>query len=190
MRNGTTTKQRIERTALGLFARKGIRETTIRDIATAARIAEGTMYRHYRSKDDLAHDLFVTNYVALGKELRQVQAKEATAENKIRAMIRYFCTVYEQDPDMFTYLFLARHDHMRSIDSRMANPYLVFRRVIRDGMNRGEIPTQDPDVAASMVMGVVLQVIDSRLLGDRIRKSISALAGTLADASWRVLQVS
>jgi AcrR family transcriptional regulator len=148
------------------------------------------MYRHYRSKDDLARDLFVTNFVALGRELRRAQAEEATTEGKIRAMIRYFCTVYEQDPDMFTYLFLARHDHMQAIQSRMANPYFVFRRVIRDGMNRGEVPKQDPDVAASMVMGVVLQVIDSRLLGDRIRKSISTLADTIAAACWRVLQVS
>jgi hypothetical protein len=71
----------------------------------------------------------------------------------------------------------------------MPNPYLVFRSVIREGMRRGEIPKEDPDVAASMVMGVILQVIDSAILGRRIRTGISRLADTIVAACLRVLNV-
>jgi hypothetical protein len=38
----------------------------------------------------------------------------------------------------------------------------VFQRVIREDMVTGDIPKQDPDVAASMVLGIVLQVIDTQ----------------------------
>jgi hypothetical protein len=55
-------------------------------------------------------------------------------------------------------------------------------------MRVGEIPKQDPDVAASMVLGMVNQVIDSRILGDRIKRSIASLSDTIADAAWRVLK--
>ena len=41
MRDGSKTKALIEKKALKLFVKKGIRETTIKDIAKAARIAEG-----------------------------------------------------------------------------------------------------------------------------------------------------
>ena len=187
MRDGTATKLEIDRTALKLFAEKGVKETTTREIAAAAKIAEGTLYRHYKSKDDLAWMLFRDNYAELGEQLNRVQAVEHTAKDKIQAMIRYFCHVYEADRDMFTYLFLARHDHMQRLNPRLPNPYLVFRRVVSQGMRSGEIPRQDPDVAASMVMGVVLQVIDSRILGGRIKHSIASLADTIADGCWRVL---
>ncbi len=187
MRDGTATKLQIDRTALKLFAEKGIKETTTREIAAEAQIAEGTLYRHYKSKDELAWILFRDNYAELGRQLNRVQAVEDSAKDKIQAMIRYFCHVYEADRDMFTYLFLARHDHIQQIDRHQPNPYLVFRRVVSQGMRSGEIPRQDPDVAASMVMGVVLQVIDSRILGGRIKRSIASLADTIADSCWRVL---
>ena len=71
---------------------------------------------------------------------------------------------------------------------RMPNPYLVFRRVIRDGVRRGDIPRQDPDVAASMTLGVILQVVDSRLLGGRIKQRISDLTDPIVGACLRVLR--
>lgn len=187
-RGATDTRELINRTALKLFAAKGIRETTIRDIASAAGLAEGTMYRHYASKDDLAQALFIEHYVALGRALDEIQARQATVAAKISAMVRYFLKAYERDPDVFTYLFLARHRHMQKLTPRLPNPYLVFRRVIRDGVRHGEIPEQDPDVGASMTMGVILQVVDSRLLGGRIKQRISALADTIVATCLRVVQ--
>lgn len=188
MRDSAATKNLIERTALKLFSEKGIRETTIRDIAETAGIAEGTLYRHYAGKDELSNRLFVNNYIALGAELQRIEQQEQTTKDKIEAMIRYFCVVYEKDKDVFNYLFLTRHNHIQKLTPRLPNPYLVFRRVIRLGMNKGEIPKQDADVAASMVLGVVLQVIDSRLLSGRIQRSISGLADQIAQGAWKVLQ--
>src|SRR6266566_2567021 len=48
----------IERAALRLFVTRGVRGTTVRDIAADAGVAEGTLYRHWRSKRDLARTLF------------------------------------------------------------------------------------------------------------------------------------
>ena len=187
MRDSRTTKDLIDRTALELFAKKGVKETTIRDIAERAGIAEGTMYRHYAGKDELAWRLFETNYTALGGELAEVEGGKESCREKIRAMIGYFCDAFSKDPERFVYLFFARHDHMLKLNPRQPNPYLVFRRVIRNAMNRGEIPKGDPDVAASMVMGVVLQVIDSRLLSGRIKRSIASLADEIAEGCWKVV---
>ena len=189
LRDGSATREDIDRTALALFAAKGIRETTIRDIAKAAGIAEGTMYRHYASKDDLAWHLFFENYTAIGRELKDIQAAETTTKGKLDAMIRHFCNAYERNGDVFTYLFLARNSHMQKLTPRTPNPYLVFRSVIRAGMRNGEIPQQDPDVATSMVLGVILQVIDSRLLGDRIKQNITKLTDTIVGACARVLSL-
>ena len=69
MRNAARTKAVITATALRLFVRQGIKETTIKDIAREAKVAEGTLYRHYASKDDLAWDLFSTHFTSFALEL-------------------------------------------------------------------------------------------------------------------------
>lgn len=189
MRDGSQTREKIDRTAMRLFVEKGITETTIRDIATAAGIAEGTLYRHYPSKEDLAWQLFAGNFTAIGTKLNELQRAEETVREKLDTIIRYFCSIFEQDAVTFTYLFLVRHQHMLRLNPRQPNPYLVFRSVIREGMARGEIPKQDLDVATSMVMGLILQVIDARLLGRRISQDIGSLADTLIDAAYRVLRI-
>ena len=187
MRDGSKTRQRIDRTALRLFVEKGVAETTIRDIASEAGIAEGTLYRHYTGKEAMAWELFVENFTAIGKTLNEIQRRKDTTREKLDAIIRHFCSVFDKDSVVFSYLFLVRHQHMLKLTPRMPNPYLVFRAVIREGMARGEIPRQDVDVATSMVMGIILQVIDTRILGRRIRQDMKSLADTLVEACLRVL---
>ncbi len=189
MRDGTATRERIERTAMRLFVEKGIAETTIRDIAAGASVAEGTLYRHYPSKEALAWDLFLRNLTELGRMLQETHRPLTHAGDKIAAMIRQFCRNFDQDPVVINYLFLTRHQYYQRLNPRIPNPYLVFRSVIREGMARGEIPRGDADVATSMIMGIVLQVIDSRILGRRIPQGIETLADRLIDATKRVLYI-
>lgn len=187
MRDGTKTKERVAKTALRLFVEKGITETTIRDIAQAAGIAEGTLYRHYASKEDLAWDLFSTNFTTFALALDRLQEKHPTLRAKLEAMIRHFCTFFDKDPILFSYLLLAQHGQLKKVTPDMPHPMVVLRSAIAGGMERGEVPKADPDVAAAMVLGVVLQVAVSKIYG-RITQSLASLAETLVAACWRVLK--
>jgi len=71
MRDGSATRRLIQQAALELFVAKGVGETTVRDLARAAGIAEGTLYRHYASMDALVWELFSTNYAAFARRLRR-----------------------------------------------------------------------------------------------------------------------
>ncbi len=182
-----TTKELIASTAMRLFVEKGITETRIRDIAAAARIAEGTLYRHYKSKEELAWDLFITNLRIFTQALDEVQKKEQTLRGKLDAMIHYFCRKFDEDWVMFSYLLLSQHGHVKKIPSEMRVPVSVLREVIGLGMEKGEIPRKDTYVASSMVIGLVLQIAVIKVYG-RIEQSLTSLADTLSEAGWRVLE--
>jgi AcrR family transcriptional regulator len=186
MRSKTQTKDLIARTALRLFVDQGIDGTTIRDIAAAAGIAEGTLYRHYPGKDALAWDLFSTNYTAFALELQRIQADQVTVRAKLDAMVRQFCTFFDDDPVLFSYLLLAQHGQLQKVTPEMANPVEVVREVLAAGMDRGEIPAGDPDVAAAMVLGIVLQVAVFKIY-QRLTQSLTSLAEVLVAATWRVV---
>ena len=54
-----SAKQKIDEAAVRLFARDGFDAATTKQIALAAGVSEGAIYRHYRSKDELAISLFM-----------------------------------------------------------------------------------------------------------------------------------
>jgi AcrR family transcriptional regulator len=186
MRTAHNTKEIIARSALTLFVEKGITGTTIRDIAAAARIAEGTLYRHYPSKDALAWELFSRHYVAFALELHRIQADQVSLRHKLEVMIRQFCTFFDRDPVLFSYLLLAQHGQLNKVTPEMPNPVEVLREVLDGGMDRGEIPPSDPNVAAAMVLGIVLQVAIFTIY-QRLNQNLSNLADELVEACWRVL---
>jgi len=188
MRDGAKTKELIAQTALRLFVAKGITETTIRNIAGAAGLAEGTLYRHYDSKESLAWELFAVNYIAFARELDRLQEEQPTLKAKLAAMIGRFCAFFDEDPVLFSYLLLAQHAQLKKVTPEMPNPVEVVRSVIAGGIARGEAPPADAEVAAAMVMGVVLQVAVFKVYG-RIPRSLAGLAEYLTEACWRVLNL-
>ena len=187
MARNTDTKGLIERSALRLFVEEGIAESSIKKIARAAKVSQGAMYNHYVSKDELAWQLFATNFSEIGHALRQVAGLHRTLEAQLWEMIRYVFERYEEDWLLVTYVFSARHHHLRRVNRKMGNPYLAFRTVISRAAKRGEIPPQDLDIAASMVVGAVIQLIDTRILG-RIPGHLPRLAEPAAASCVRLLQ--
>jgi AcrR family transcriptional regulator len=187
MKRGEETRERLNREALRLFVEKGVAETTVRDIAAAAGVAEGSLYRHYESKDELAWDLFAGAFTALAGDLERLQKGEADARGKVAAMVGHFCAFFDRDQTLFSYLLLSQHGQLRRVTPDMPQPVEVVRRVIRAAMRRGEVPKGDADLATSMVMGLVLQVAVDRIYG-RIRHDLSRLAERLTAAAWRVLE--
>ncbi len=188
MRNGTDTRERIERAALTLFATKGVAATSIRDIAKAAGVSLGAMYNHYPSKDDLGWLLFSNNFSAIGLELRRRARQQPELEAKLRAMVGYVFELFDEDWAMVTYVFSSRHNYLQRVSRRMGNPYLAFRAVIVEAMGKGDIPRSDTELMASMVTGAIIQTIDTAILGV-IKGSLVPRAEPVAKSCLGLLRV-
>ena len=187
MRDGTATRERIERVAMGLFVAQGVSETSIRDIAQGAAIAEGALYRHFRGKDELIRELFERHYAAFATRLAALAASERGSRDKLRAMIGECCRVFDADPVLFRFLLLVQHHSLRRI-AGPDTPVEVVRQVIVDGMAAGEIPAGDADLATALVMGLILQPATFKTYG-RLAGPLAPLADRLATACWTVLQI-
>ncbi len=209
MRDGTATKELISRTALELFVQKGVKETTIRDISSAAGVAEGTMYRHYQSKDELAWDLFASNITEFTNKLVELRQQHKTLKAQSAALINAFCNFFDEDPILFSYLLLTQFGHLKELDIDMPHHFHVVRDMISEGMAKGEIPMRDPALVASMIIGLVQQVaiykISGRLgsersavsdtsladykSGNKVAGSMAEEANTLIKAGWQVMKM-
>jgi AcrR family transcriptional regulator len=178
----TGVKERVDRAAVELFAAHGIDGVSIADIAIAAGVSQGALYRHYRSKDDLAAQLFRTAYRRTGAELAAIGAAERGFANHIGAMVGHFCTLYDRDPALFRFMLLSQHDLLPRIDDSDTAPVAAIEAAIAEGIAAAEIAAVDVSAAAAAVMGIILQTALFHLYG-RVNGPLTPRAPALARAA-------
>jgi AcrR family transcriptional regulator len=155
----TPTRERLRAAALILFVQKGVAETTTRELAAMAGVAEGTIYRHYKSKEDLVRELFEDHYFRFGGELDRIRTEIAGGfVAKLRAMTAFMAALYDSDPTLYRFLLLAQHTALPNIAKALPeSPASVFRRLVADAIAAGEIPPQNAALSAAMLIGAIIQ---------------------------------
>jgi AcrR family transcriptional regulator len=175
-------KARIDRAALDLFAAKGVDGVSIAEIAAAADASQGALYRHYRSKDELAERLFSLAYRRTGTELAALATAEIGFAARIGAMVTHFCALYDHDAALFRFMLIAQHDLLPRVDGEGPTPVAVIETAIIDAVAGGEIAVVDPAIGAAAIMGIVLQTALFHVYG-RITGPLLARAPALARAA-------
>jgi AcrR family transcriptional regulator len=180
------TKARVERAALTLFVARGVAETTTREIAMAASIAEGTIYRYFPSKEKLALDLFLRHHRARAEALGEAHRPARSLRAKIEAIVTCYCDWADRDWTLFAYHLLTQHLFLAMVPEDTPNPVNVVRDVIAQAMRAGDIPRRNADLAAAAAIGVVMQPATYKVYG-RFTGPMSAHVRFFADAAWAVL---
>ena len=152
----TGVKARAERAAIDLFAAHGVDGVSIADIASAAGISQGALYRHYRGKKELVSRLFADAYRQTGADLATIVRRETGFAARIDAMVAQFCALYDRDAALFRFLLLAQHDLLPATSQDDA-PAAVIEQAVADAICTGEIAAVDVAGAAAVMMGIVLQ---------------------------------
>lgn len=186
MRTGDATKERIKRAALALFVDHGVDGTGVREIAKAAGITEGAIYRHFKGKDELVWTLFADSYQAYAQKLDALQGAQHTTAAKVDAMVRGFCTFFDEDETLFRFLLLVQHGQLAKVTDAMRSPVQVVEAVIGAGIEAGEVAYSDAPAATAAVFGIVLQTATFKIYG-RLTGAMCARADELALACQHAL---
>ncbi len=157
MPRGVATRNRIKQAALELFVTKGVIGTSVRDIATLAGIAEGGLYRHYASKEDLAWKLFSENYAALAKELHDLAKAKGDFASRLGAMIHRFCRFFDEEPLMFRFLLLTQHQELPKLRAKSQSPAQALHKLVSEAKKQGDIVIADADLLTAQILGLILQ---------------------------------
>jgi AcrR family transcriptional regulator len=156
-----TTSKRDEMisAALQLFADKGIRATTIRDIAGAAGVTEGALYRHFAGKEQLARSLFVECARMLYEHLDAAVAEADSSPERLCALAGGVLEFAEQQPQAYEYVMARHHEGVGALPPDQPLPKDIFVRVMEQGMTAGEIRRMDPNLAAAMMIGLCQRTV-------------------------------
>lgn len=146
--NKEKTKRQILDAALRLFSRHGFFETTTRQISREAKIAEGTLFNYFKTKEDLALYFFQQELAALVEWHRgQKRLAKASLPEKLFALIHRHLERISPYEDFIGAVYL-RSLHpvsklsLLSLETQELNiRYLRFiQELLNEAEQRGEVP--------------------------------------------------
>jgi AcrR family transcriptional regulator len=97
-------------TATELFARHGVVETTVEDIARAAGVSKPLLYRHFESREDLLVATAIRHVDALGERVEALGLDDEPPEERVVAVVGAVCDLCADEPAfMDAAILLLRH---------------------------------------------------------------------------------
>jgi AcrR family transcriptional regulator len=180
------SKKRISNSALSLFIKKGIKGTTTREIAQKARVAEGTIYKHFKSKNDLALELFVNCMDLFTNRLRESISSYVDPKDKLRALIKAFFDFAKKKPKAYSYIMIGHYTELSKIPIEKLKPKDILTEVIQEGIEKGEFRRINKDIGAALIIGMIVRTILFLDIGI-IEQKYDDVIHEVTEASFRVL---
>ena len=113
-----STKDKIYQSALDLFSSQGIQATSTAQISKKAGVASGTLFVHFKSKQELIDTIYISikknAFSDLNNNMPNDSSVELQIKNGSRKIIEYFLNNYNE----FIFLGLVDNDPMVSEDAR------------------------------------------------------------------------
>ncbi|HEV2750832.1 MAG TPA: TetR/AcrR family transcriptional regulator [Gemmatimonadales bacterium] len=162
MTQADLTRERLVRAALELFTSQGYHETTTPLIAKKAGVAEGTIYRHFTSKQQFLNELYRAGARWATKLVREADGLKVGPREKLADLARELVAGAAREPAVARLFFVQRHDHLLDDESRKAarDFRLSLESLIAQGKADGSVKPGAAEVWAGVWLGAVTLAID------------------------------
>ena len=182
------TRNKIVKSAVSMFIQQGIAKTTTKQIASSAAVAEGSIYRYFPSKEELAWQVFRDYHQYLAIQLQKSVSQDLNLKQKINSLVSCFFKMADEDWLMFSYYVTSQHTHIGRVTEDMLTPYQVLTNVVEEGINAGDIRAVNISVMTAMVMGAVHQIAINKIYS-RINGELYVYSGLVSNMIANMLKV-
>ena len=183
------TRQRLIRAALELFTTRGYHVTTTAQIAKKAGIAEGTIYRHFASKQQLVNELYRAAQRWATKVAQEASRslEPTNTRAQLAAVAHGLMEGATRDPSIVKLGLLEPLGAVLDDESRKAEREfrLVVERLIAEGKAQGVVRTGAVDVWAGMWLATIAYALQKIVAGEW--KSGDAGLRLVIDGAWRAI---
>ena len=158
-----------------LFSERGYEQTTVSDIVKAAKVAQGTFYYYFRTKDDML-DAIIHRYMDELEELMAgiIEEEKMNAVQKFFALFKHGKEFRESHEGLMNYIHEKKNELLHFRLEQKNTPLIAryFARIIKQGVKEGVFDTSYPFEAALAIMatsstvghGIHLQTLDKEEL--------------------------
>lgn len=186
----TITRDKILDAALGLFASQGFDGTAVPEVARAAGIATGSIYRHFASKEALVNALYRQWKGRLLAALQSDFPASATPRAQFAHLWAALVGFAEAAPAAFD--FLETHYHAPYLDAASreveASVMSFARQFAESAARAGAVRDLAPDLAIAVVFGIFVNVM--RKLRDGSLSDCERCSAEAEACAWAAIKTT
>lgn len=139
-----TRREQLLAIAAGLFAERGFKNTTVRDIADASGILSGSLYHHFDSKESMVDEILSTFQEELFAAYDEVLASDDAARAKIERAVRLSFEAIDEHPHEVAIFqndarYLGGFERFGYLAERNAQSRNVWMTLLTEGVSAGAL---------------------------------------------------
>lgn len=182
---------RVLRVARELFVEKGYHNVTIPAIVKASGVSTGAIYSYFTNKETLAQRIQENTMHDFQAMLQERLEDASTIREKLEAFAILCFDITESDPVMMEYMLYMKHSEFMSdaVPICFTEPFKLVRQIISEGIESGDIRSQEVYVAAISYTGVVIRAIELKLMCV-VSTNLHDLAPDLLQNAWAAIKSS
>lgn len=157
-KRGQETRKHIKACAYSLFAAKGFKQVTMKDICEAANISRGGLYCHYESTrqifQEMINDMMIQQDHEFDRKINQNQSA-ITILDDILEVYRKEMLDSQSSLSLAIYEYFSIHD-IANQNNALYEQYLIsantWKKLIKYGIDRGEFQDVDVDAVYDLIV--------------------------------------
>ncbi len=165
------TRQLLVDVARQLFAKKGLENTTMNDIAVASKKGRRTLYTYFKSKEDIYSAVIASELERLSDKLDEVAAKKIQPQDKIIELIYTHLNMIKETVVRNGNLRAEFFRNIWTVEKIRKNfdedEIELFRKVYAEGKAEGEFDIDNVELVADIthycIKGLEVPYIYGRL---------------------------
>jgi AcrR family transcriptional regulator len=164
-------RQEIVQAAIKVFSRKGFEAARAEDIAHTARIAKGTLYLYFRSKEALYSAAIAFAVQELQKLSTERMSAATGFRDKLATAIRVRVQFWTEHEVLYRLLLTIGREprHRRQTTALLRSGQQFLLAIFREGVEAGELAESDYEPLAWAVLDMIRGATERRM--DRVAHS-------------------
>ena len=155
-------REYILKKAREVFAKKGFREVTMKDIVEACEISRGGLYLYFGSTEEIFKEILTTELNNDGEEIALNLSQDATMTDFLMLFLKEQKKMIlrkKGDITIATYEFLFANKEEKSSARVMKTQFekgiVVLNKILEEGVERGEFYCENTKAEATNIMYVL-----------------------------------
>jgi AcrR family transcriptional regulator len=192
--NGTESKRhQIIKAALGCFVDTGFVNTTMEDIRVRSKFSNGSIYHHFKSKDQLAAAVYLEGIIDYQRGLIDSLSKHSDARGGIFAIVEYHLKWIKNNRLWAQYLFSMRHaEFMKTSEDLIEQSNRGLENELskwyKKMIMKGELRRLPSKIFISLILGPSQEYARLWLAGKQSSEKLDAAITELSEAAWNSLR--